>query len=53
MQLDSNHLAKMTFSLTDISLSLESAVKQAAAIQNEFKQANETTSKIKQRKYFE
>ena len=33
----------------DISLSLESAMKQAAAIENEFKQANETVSKIEQK----
>ena len=33
----------------DISLSLESAIRQAAAIQNEFKQPNETVSKIEQK----
>ena len=34
---------------TDISLSLESAMKQAAAIQNEFKQPNEAVLKIEQK----
>ena len=33
----------------DISLSLESAIKQAASIQNEFKQPNEAVSKIEQK----
>ena len=33
----------------DISLSLESVIKQAAVIQNEFKQLNETVSKIEQK----
>ena len=33
----------------DISLYLESAIKQTAAIQNEFKQPNETVSKIEQK----
>ena len=33
----------------DISLSLESVIKQAAVIQNEFEQLNETVSKIEQK----